>query len=494
MKEVTENNTVICLKINNILLLCIGLAASSALFVLAVYEITALTVPIGLVVAVLAISLLRCLRNVRQEMKRVVDEMEMAWKMKQNVEISLHKQMAEIEDGLQEANRSKRAFLNVLEDFRQEKIESEAARKYLDTIVDGVADGIMVIDEKGNIALSNRVVAEWMQLDTTEMTGKPWDKIMNLVDESGQSHREPFAQFIEDPKVLEDPHFVTSLLIDGNERPLSISASKMHTTDGNCGTVLVLRDVEAERKLLQAKNDFVSIASHQLRTPLTSINWQIESILGGDFGEIDGELREALDLVYSSGMEMNALIVALLNVARVDMGYMRIRPESVNLDGLCHEIMQEVSGFTQKKDLNIEYSAEQIGDIPLDKNLVKIVIENLITNAIRYTPAGGNIKVQLKMTDENAQVEVIDNGIGIPEDQQGKIFDKLFRADNVLITAPQGTGLGLYITKAVVTEMGGAIDFSSKEGQGSTFRLSLPLRGSVEKDGRQSLLSMCQDV
>lgn len=225
----------------------------------------------------------------------------------------------------------------------------------------------------------------------------------------------------------------------------------------------------------QAKDEFVSMASHQLRTPLTSIKGYISMVLEGDAGPINETQKQMLGQAFFSSQRMVYLISDLLNVSRLKTGKFIIDSRPVNLAELIESEIEQLKEGARAKDLTLAY--EKPDDFPvllLDDMKIRQVIMNFIDNAIYYTPAGGKITVKLKDTKNSVEFTVKDTGIGVPKEQQHKLFTKFYRADNARKTRPDGTGLGIFMAKKVIVAQGGSILFNSKEGKGSTFGFNFP--------------------
>ena len=252
-------------------------------------------------------------------------------------------------------------------------------------------------------------------------------------------------------------------------------------------------DVTSESIVDQAKTEFVSLASHQLRTPLTSINWYTEMLLNGDAGAITPEQKGFLQEIYGSSRRMVDLVSALLNVSRIELGTFAVDPQMLNPVQIAQEALKDLQILSQKKELEIVEEHQEIPAFPLDARLIRIIYDNLLTNAIKYTPEHGKIILSHTITPDPAGdillIKVSDTGVGIPEAEQRKIFDKLYRASNVQNIDTQGTGLGLYIVKAIITAAGGSIRFESTENKGTTFFVTLPLSGMTKKAGSKPLES-----
>lgn len=223
-----------------------------------------------------------------------------------------------------------------------------------------------------------------------------------------------------------------------------------------------------ERKILdEAKSAFVSLASHQLRTPVATVKWYIESMLSGVVGDFAEKQKQYLERIYRSNKDMLDLIETLLNISRIEIGKLIPDLSTINVSTLCESVLEELSYQISNKKIKIEKNyGGHLENIESDPKLLRIVIQNIISNAIKYTRDGGMVKIVF----DNHSITVIDNGIGIPKEDQSKIFTKLYRASNAKnIEHSYGTGLGLYLVKSIMRALNGDINFSSEEGKGSTF-------------------------
>jgi signal transduction histidine kinase len=232
---------------------------------------------------------------------------------------------------------------------------------------------------------------------------------------------------------------------------------------------------EKLKALDEAKDEFVSMASHQLRTPLTSIKGYLSMVIDGDAGEISPTQKDMLGQAFFSSQRMVYIISDLLNVSRLKTGKFLIEPTPVYLPKIVQEEIDQLRDGAKSKDLTIEFvQPETFSRMMLDLMKTKQVIMNFMDNAIYYTPAGGKIQVALKETKKSIEFTVTDNGIGVPKEQQYKLFTKFYRAENARKTRPDGTGLGLFMAKKVIVAQGGSLVFKSKENKGSTFGFSFP--------------------
>ncbi len=255
-----------------------------------------------------------------------------------------------------------------------------------------------------------------------------------------------------------------------------------------------LRNANDQLRILdQAKDEFISMASHQLRTPLTTVKGYASMLEEGDFGKLTKEQREKVDLTLDGANRMARLIDDLLNVSRMDANRFFLEITEVDMACLVDQELQQLKSLAESKKVKIDYSppTKKIPNIRLDENKTRQVVMNLVDNAIHYSQppmGGGQANVDLKLDNDRVVFTVKDNGIGVPAAVQKKLFTKMFRANNAKATRPDGTGLGLYLVKRVVQDQGGEIIFESTEGKGSTFGFSIPLSGvpkSIEEKSRK---------
>jgi signal transduction histidine kinase len=252
---------------------------------------------------------------------------------------------------------------------------------------------------------------------------------------------------------------------------------------------MVFRDISREWDIDRSKTEFVSLASHQLRTPLSTISWYAEMLLAGDAGDLNKEQEDYLKEIYNGNKRMVELVNSLLNVSRIELGTLAIETEPTDLNKECESLLKELLPSITKKQIVLEKNiAENIPVIPADPKLVRIIFQNLLTNAIKYTPAHGKITIEISKNDKDILLRVSDNGFGIPKNQQSKVFSKLFRADNAREKETEGTGLGLYIVKLVVEAANGKIWFESEENKGTTFYVTIPAAGMKKHKGTKSLV------
>ncbi len=274
---------------------------------------------------------------------------------------------------------------------------------------------------------------------------------------------------------------VASELSTAIEKALSVETIKHFNTQLQEKVDEATVELKATNKRLkqmdQTKDEFISLTSHQLRTPLTTIKGYISMLLDGDAGELQPQQRKLLEEAFNSSQRMVHLISDFLNISRIQTGKFMIELADVNLADILDEEIEQLRISALSRQINLHYDKPADFPImPLDDGKIRQVMMNFIDNAIYYSPANSTITVTLSHTTSTVEFKVIDQGIGVPKDEQHKLFAKFSRASNAKRQRPDGTGIGLFMAKKVIVALGGAIIFQSEEGKGSTFgfRLNRP--------------------
>ncbi|MFA6077757.1 MAG: ATP-binding protein [Candidatus Paceibacterota bacterium] len=366
----------------------------------------------------------------------------------------------------------------------------EMARVKEEAILLSIGDGLLVTDEKGIIIIMNKTAEKLFGKKREETIGKIFSDTILLENEKG------FLVFLEQyqAKTILDDNTTTSVSTyyyrrkDKTKFPMSVMATPVILKGKVIGAIKIFRDITSEREIDKAKTEFVSLASHQLRTPLSTVNWYAEMLLAGDVGELNDKQKKYLDEVYKSNQRMVELVNALLDVSSLELGTFIVEPESVDISKLAQSVIDEQKPQINIKKISFSFSSEKnVGVIQADPKHLRMVVQNILSNAVKYTPDGGKIAMSLSWSGKgNILLKILDTGYGIPKNQQDKIFTKLFRADNVRNKDTDGTGLGLYIAKSIVENSGGKIWFKSLGvgDSGTTFYVTLPLLGAKKRGNR----------
>jgi signal transduction histidine kinase len=223
------------------------------------------------------------------------------------------------------------------------------------------------------------------------------------------------------------------------------------------------------------KSEFVSLMVHQLRTPLSALKWSIKMLLDGDLGELAPQQRDVLEKGYSSNERMIQLVNDILNVDKIEAGEMQFKFVPIDLQDVIIDVVSELTHVARENDMTLSFERVQgIPSIQGDLEKLRVVFQNLIDNAIKYSKKGGKIIIGVEEDGNDVVVRVVDAGIGIPEDERDKIFSKFFRSSNAREVKTEGSGLGLYIARVIIENHKGSITFESESGRGTTFFVRLP--------------------
>jgi PAS domain S-box-containing protein len=253
------------------------------------------------------------------------------------------------------------------------------------------------------------------------------------------------------------------------------------------GLVVTLSDITYTREVDQMKTGFLSVAAHQLRTPLSTIRWYLELLNDPSEGKLKKNQKMFAENAYLSLRKMVGLVNRLLAVTRLEAGRVPFKPEPTDLRAMTRDIVEDLKHKLGERRLDVRVAIPELPTVPLDPTLAREVFTNLIENAVRYTPDDGRISIDAADASAAIVWSVTDTGIGIPKAQQEKIFEKFYRAGNAIEHSAEGSGLGLYLAKFIVNAWGGEISFVSEEGKGSTFRVTVPKAGMRAKEGHVSL-------
>ena len=238
----------------------------------------------------------------------------------------------------------------------------------------------------------------------------------------------------------------------------------------------------------KAKSEFVSLASHQLLTPLANIRWYTEMLLEENNYSKE-KRRKYFSKIENSSQKMVELVQALLNVSRIEMGTFLIETQPTDILEIISSILDELNYKIKEKNLSISKKfPKKLDTFIADPRMLRVIFQNLLSNSVKYTRKNGQVEIFISKNKENLTIQVTDNGYGIPEDQKDKIFTKLFRADNVREEETDGTGLGLYITKSIVDNSGGKIWFESTENKVTNFYVKYPLSGMKNLKGKKEII------
>jgi signal transduction histidine kinase/CheY-like chemotaxis protein len=353
---------------------------------------------------------------------------------------------------------------------------SERQRRELTRIFDSTSDGMLLLDRAGTVLRSNRQAAELLAFDAaaagdahftallaghardTERVATLWTSLQRLLETPGGSG-------------------TGDLELATLGRTVCWTAQTTRDAAGAVdGLTLTVRDVTEERHVSRLKSDFVSFVTHQLRTPVSGINWLLE--LAAETPDVPEDLRGLLTDARQASGRLTRLVNDLLDVGRLESGRVVVHPAPTDLATVTTEVLDDLAALLQERGHRLAVDAEPGLVVRVDPQLIRQALWNLTSNAFKYTPNAGQIDIRLRREEGAVCWSVKDTGIGIPRAALARLFEKFYRADNVVSIETEGTGLGLYLARLIVERSGGQLTCESEEGRGSTFFVRLPLEGA----------------
>ncbi|MEK1310278.1 cell wall metabolism sensor histidine kinase WalK [Limosilactobacillus fermentum] len=348
---------------------------------------------------------------------------------------------------------------------------SDAERRRLDSVLSHMSDGVLATDRRGNLTIVNNTALQFLNIaDEEQVLGK---SILDVLKIRRQFSIRHLVDEDQDQVILDDLN--DDLILSAYFSPIKRESGFVS------GLVCVLHDVTSQQKEERERKEFVSNVSHELRTPLTSVKSYVEALSDGAIN--DPELAPRfLGVVSDETERMIRMINDLLSLSRMDSGTAKLNLEYVNINELFNYILNrfdmiiknEAADPSQKKYTIVRYFTKKDLWVEIDTDKFTQVVDNIMNNAVKYSPDGGVITARLLETHNHVILSISDQGLGIPRKDLGHIFDRFFRVDKARSRKQGGTGLGLAISKEVVNLLGGQIWVDSVEGKGSTFYISLP--------------------
>lgn len=395
----------------------------------------------------------------------------------------------EIENKNRQAERANMAMINIMEDIEKEKEKVSSLAKDLEKFklaLDNTSEQVLLTDKNGVILYANKGMENMTGFKIEEVIGKKTADLWSIVKDE-KTEAKMWNEIIVKKKAI--TREMPSRHKNGKEYTTITTISPILNEDNEVEFMIsISHDITKEKEIDRAKTEFVSLASHQLRTPLSSVNWYSEMLLAGDAGILNDDQKGFVNEIYKGNQRMVDLVNSLLDVSRLELGTFTIAPEIMNVCEPAKSVINELRPGIQAKKIKLNMNCENdMPQIKADPKLIRIVFQNLLSNAVKYTPENGRVDVNIKKENKNILITISDTGYGIPKNQHDKIFTKLFRADNVKAKDTEGTGLGLYIIKSILESSGGEISFESEEDKGTTFFVRLPLKGMKAKQGSKVL-------
>ncbi|MEN9558708.1 MAG: hypothetical protein RL141_1077 [Candidatus Parcubacteria bacterium] len=388
---------------------------------------------------------------------------------------------------------SSQEFTKLNETVEKEKQAAEKKAEEVNAIVTSVGEGLIALDGELKVVLANEPAGKLFGLPLDRIIGQPMQALARMLhgNQEIEPDRYPEAIALKTKQTVvldltEDRSYHAS---SGRIFSVAVTATPLVLGGAVQGVVMVLRDIGELKQLEQARIGFISIASHQLRTPLTSMRWFAEMLIGGDAGVMTPDQKHFVERIYEGTDRMIGLVNLLLQIARVEAGRIKVEPKPIDFKNTIRGLTVALKSFLEAKTqtIDVQTTPDPFPLIPMDQEVIWQVLQNLLSNASRYAPVKSAIEIRIVSKDPVVEFSIRDHGIGIPKESQGRIFEKFFRADNALKLVPEGSGLGLSLVKSLVEGWGGKIWFESEEGKGTTFYFTIPLKGMEAKEGEVKL-------
>ncbi|MBU3942531.1 PAS domain S-box protein [Patescibacteria group bacterium] len=352
--------------------------------------------------------------------------------------------------------------------FKKKSNRIDDLTKKSDTaITNYLTDGLLLFDTSSRIVLVNPQAERFFEIIEEKVFGKTilelsrFERVNPLVNLLGGS-----IKLISKKELSVKDNFI----VEVTSVPIMYQGERTHT-------LVIVHDVTREKLSDKMKSEFVTLAAHQLRTPTSGIKWSLETLLEGELGGLNEKQKEVIKRANDTNNKVIELVRDLLDIAQIEEGRYLTNLVLFNIDKLIDSVIESRKQEIINKKIKVEFHKTETSRIMIDVEKMDIVFKNILDNALRYTSFGGKILIELRQTDKKEmEIQISDNGAGIPLDEQNRVFSKFFRGTNVMKMETEGTGLGLYIVKNIIEAHGGRIWFESKEGVGSTFSIILPIK------------------
>jgi PAS domain S-box-containing protein len=348
-------------------------------------------------------------------------------------------------------------------------------RRALSAIIDNSAEGVLILDAAGRVQVYNRALTHMTGWDAEEALGRPATEVLVLQDRQGNPVHLPEPP-LQRASAAESRAYVEGDVVRRGGPPVSVGVTATPLYDGQgalARVILNVVDITRFRQAEELKSTFVSVVSHELKTPVALIKGYAETLRRDDVQWDQATMEESLDVIGEEADHLTHLIDSLLEASRIQAGGLKLQPTDVHLPRLAEKV---VDGFRTQTDVHT-FELDFAPDLPLvwgDPDRLREVLSNLVSNAVKYSPDGGTVWVGGRVDGAGITVYVADQGIGIPPEEQRRIFDRFHRIETGLHRRTEGTGLGLYLVKAIVEAHGGRVWVESAPGRGSIFMFTLP--------------------
>jgi signal transduction histidine kinase/CHASE3 domain sensor protein len=361
--------------------------------------------------------------------------------------------------------------------------ELERAGMVSRAVLDSTVDGICLTDLQGTILLANAPLARYVEDLGIPTRGTIYERLMAISDRFAEpdDYREAMRRIASNPAARTTDEF---RFLDNGRSFRGFTAPVRDSSGDFVGRIFTLREVTAEREAERLKDEFVATVSHELRTPLTSILGYLELVLNDE--ALPQEQRSHLDVVSRNACRLLRVVGDLLFVAQVESGALHLQPELVEPAHVAAQALEAAKPVAAEAGVELVLDVEPTGAAELDPARIAQLLDNLISNALKFTPAGGRVTVRLRAEGDELVLAVVDTGVGIPAEEQELLFNRFFRSERSQRLAVPGTGLGLAIVRAIAVGHGGRVAIWSEEGKGAVLTVTMPLRRPSEQPSEYS--------
>lgn len=338
------------------------------------------------------------------------------------------------------------------------------SERRLSSVVETLESGLLMVDSTGIVRFANGSFEQIFGTAVTVLTGEPYDQLITPVDLS-----EMIKQCLKEDKKIKKE----TTIHYPNYRILEVVLTPMWVDQRGISVVVMIHDVTAVRRLEQMRKDFVANVSHELKTPITSIRGFAETLLDGAMDDKE-TAQEFLEIIHNESIRLQRLVGDLLDLSQIESKQMRLLTDPVSVDETVRSVVKTIEEQAKNRLQTVEINIPEPFTVQMDADGFRQILLNLLSNAMTYTPKGGNIVVSVEKSQEHWKLQVTDTGIGIPQKDIGRIFERFYRVNKDRSRESGGTGLGLAIVKHLVETHNGKVEVESKKGQGSIFRILFP--------------------
>jgi PAS domain S-box-containing protein len=369
--------------------------------------------------------------------------------------------------------------------LREQQIEASRSR----AILEAVADGVLVTDASNTITLFNMSAERILGLKNTEVIGQSLDRFLGVFGRAARTWSHKIHEWSNNPQSSAGVESYAEQISLDNGQVVAVHLAPVAWRNDFLGTVSIFRDITHEVQVDRLKSEFVANVSHELRTPMTSIKGYVEIMLMGASGQLTAQQKHFLEVVKTNTERLSVLVNDLLDISRIEAGRVTLSVQPLVLPDLVEDVVVDLKRRSREENKAMSVEVQIPEDLPAvsgDPERIRQVLAHLVNNGYNYSPENGAVRVQIfSAGDDEIQIDVKDDGIGIDSKDQARIFQRFYRGDDPLVLATAGTGLGLAISKILVEMHHGRIWFHSSgvRGEGSTFSFTLPVTKAEDEQG-----------